>query len=171
MWKLGLLLPVLLFSGCGYKVVEWSSDRYATLAVRPIETNPNTRHLSTRMRDALLERCLAGSSLQPTDSAGDLVLNTKLNAYTESIIATGIDGRTERIQFTLNATFRMTDGQGQVLWELKNYQYSDQYALFTGQEEYREEAVFETDKAMRTIADLVITNISLAISELESAGE
>ncbi len=123
------------------------------------------------MRDALIERCLAGSSFKPTDRDGDLILESELLDYRERVIATGTDGRIERIQFTLKANFVLTNAQGQQLWALSNYQYSDQYAITTVQDTYREEAVFIQDKAMRTIADLVITNLTLAIAEREGLNE
>ena len=151
-------------------MVGWSSSDYATLAVRPIKTSSNqTRALAIRMRDALIERTLAGSGLRPIDQDGDLILDTEVADYTERVIATGIDGRTERLQYTLVAHFTLTDRVGRVLWSLRNYRYSDQFAISTTQAELRNEEIYEQDKAMQTMADLVITNISLAI--IEDSGE
>ena len=171
MWKLSWVLLSLFIVSCGYKIVGWSSTSYVTLAIRPVKSAPSTRALALRMRDALIERCLAGSALKPTDTAGDLILESGLLSYQERTIATGVDGRIERIQFTLTANFALSDTAGKVLWSLPNYQYSDQYAISTSQESYRDETVFIQDKAMRTIADLVITNLTLTINELEREHE
>ena len=162
---------LLLLTACGYKMVAWSSSTYATMAVLPIKTGDNARGFRTRFRDALIERCLAGSGLRPTDERGDLVLRTEILEYRENVIATATDGRTSRIQFTLRAGFDLTDAGGRNLWSLKNYQFSDQYDISTGQEEFRDEAAFVQDNAFRTIADLVITNITLAIAESEAKRE
>ncbi len=167
MWKYGLLALSLFTISCGYKLVGWSSTQYASLEVRPVLAAPTTRHLTVRMQDALIDRCLAGSGLAPVEAEGDLVLETRLLEYDERVIATGTDGRTEQVQFTLKANFNLTDSHGSMVWSLENYQYSDQYGISTGQDSYRDETVFVQDQAMRTMADLVITNISLAISEEE----
>jgi len=167
MWKYAWLMLSLLTVSCGYKVVGWSSSQYATLEVRLVEAGPTTRHLTLRMRDALIERCLAGSGFAPVDASGDLVLKTSLSEYAERVIATGTDGRTEQVQFTLKASFYLSTRDGREIWSLGNYQYSDQYAISTSQDSYRDETVFVQDQAMRTMADLVITNITLAISEEE----
>ncbi len=164
-----LLAIVLATPGCGYKWVAWSAEGYETLSIEKVSAAPQTRQLSIRMRDALVARCLAGSGLQPVEGNGDLTLTTALRAYRESVAATGVDGRTERLQFAIAADFVLKDRQGKELWSLKNYQYSDQYDISTSQEEYRNETVFVQDNALRTIADLVITNISLAIAEAERA--
>lgn len=165
-----LLLP-LAAASCGYKTVGWSSGRYATLAIEPVKSDLGSHNLTVRLRDALIERCLAGSGLRPTDETGDLRLQSRILEYRESIIATGVDGRTSRLQFTLRANFALLDRQGQRLWTLENYQFSDQYNISITPNEYRDEAVFVQDNAFRTISDLVITNITLAISELERAVE
>ena len=166
--RLILAMALLSTLSCGYKVVSWSSDRYKTLTIRPVSTANSAQSLGLRLRDVLIERCLAGSGLTPTESDGSLILETEILNYQERVIATGIDGRTERIQFTFTANFSLADSEGKQLWRLNNYQYSDQYGISTTQDEYREEKVFEQDEALRTIADLVITNISLAISASES---
>ena len=171
MWKYAWVWPVLITVSCGYKIVGWSSTGFTTLAILPVKGTAVTRELTTRMRDALIERCLAGSALKPTDHQGDLTLECELLAYTERTIATDVDGRIERIQFTLISSFVLADSRGKVLWSLPNYQYSDQYAISTGREAYREETVFVQDQAMRTIADLVITNLNLTVTELEDHHE
>ncbi len=171
MWKWAWLLLALIAWSCGYKTVGWSSGRYATLAIEPVKSQLESWGLRVRLRDALIERCLAGSTLRPTDETGDLRLQSEILEYSESIIATGADGRTSRLQFTLRANFTLLDREGQRLWGLENYQFSDQYNISITANEYRDEAVFVQDNAFRTISDLVITNITLAISELERALE
>jgi len=165
--RLGLAAAALFCGACGYKWVGWSSADYAAMAIARVNTTPETRKLGVRMRDALIERCLAGSGLSPVDSDGDLVLSTALRDYRESVVATGIDGRTERIQFLIVVDFLLVDREGKRVWALNNYQYSDQYAISTGQELFRDETVFAQDKALSAIADLAITNITLAIAEAE----
>ena len=171
MWRLCLLFTICTTLSCGYKLVGWSSDRYTSLAIRPVQVAATTRTMKVRMRDALIERCLAGSALKPVDTDGDLILDTHLLDYRESVIATGPDGRTERIQFSLRAHFKLKDRAGKVLWQLENYQYSDQIGITISNDVYREEAVHVQDKAMRTMADLVVTNMTLALNEREAEGE
>ena len=171
MWKSVFLLLVLITLGCGYKVVSWSDENWQTMAVRPIEGDPSGQVMRLRLRDALIERCLAGSGLRPTDHSGDLILTGKLLSYSERVIATDTDGRTQRLQFNLRASFKLKNKDGETIWELKNYQYSNQYSITTSQASFRDESVLEQDDAMKNIADLVITNITLAIHEWERIHE
>ncbi|CAM2066480.1 Lipopolysaccharide-assembly [Sulfidibacter corallicola] len=171
MWKRRLFLSGLIASvllgclGCGYHLVDWSSASYATLAVKPVDGSAPTSVVRSRMRDALITRCLAGSALRPVDSEADLALHSTMSQYRENIIATDTDGRTKSVQFTFVISFELRDRQGKVIWSMRNYQYSDQYEKTTSQGAYRDEVVFLQDKALRAVADLVVTNISLAIAE------
>lgn len=158
-------------TGCGYHLVDWNVTGFKTLEIEAIQTNETTRSLRTRMRDALIERCLSGSALQPVDEGGDLRLRCELVRYRQSVIATAADGRTTRFQFELLGNFTLKKPTGETLWRLSNYRYSDQYSISTSQNEYRDEAVFEQDIALKTIADLMITNISLALIELGRENE
>jgi len=164
----GWALLALLNLSCGYKLVAWSSSKHITLAIQPVTSDTDeTRTMRLRMRDVLIERCLAGSGLVPVDEGGELRLAGHLKDYRENVVATDIDGRTLRIQFTLQASFELQDRAGNRLWSLDNYRYSDQYSISTTRNEYRNETVFVQDAAMRNIADLVISNITLTLAELK----
>ena len=165
MMRACLFLTLIATSGCGYKMVSWSSERYKTLAIHPVGANQATRPMAIRMRDSLIESCLAGSAFEPTDQDGDLILSSRLDDYRENIIATDVDGRTAQIQFILKASFYLSDRSGSRLWALENYHYSDQFRISTNANAYRDEAVYVQDEAMKSVADLVITNINLTISE------
>ena len=165
---LGWVLLATLNLSCGYKLVTWPSSESLTLAIRPVSSaSDETRAMRVRMRDLMIERCLAGSGLIPVDEGGALTLSGHLKAYRENVVATDIDGRTSRIQFTLQASFELHDDEGTRLWFLDNYRYSDQYSISTTRSEYRNETVFVQDTALRNIADLVITNITLTLAELK----
>jgi len=147
-------------------MVGWSSETFKTLTNKPVKSLDNeTRRMTVRLRDALIERCLAGSGLRPGDRDGDLVLDTTLISYKEYVVATDVDGRTQRVQFALLANFSLTDTSGRLIWTLKNYRYSDQFNISTGRDAYSDEAVYSQDEALKTVADLVITNITLALEE------
>jgi len=168
MRRLLLLALALASTACGYKVVGWSSDSHDTMAIRPVQGNdPDTRRMGVRLRDALVESCLSGSALKPTEREGSLILETDLTEYTENVVATDRDGRTLRVQFSMLATFVLRDSEGQVVWSLQNHRYSDQYNIATGRDAYRDEAVFIQDEALDDIAALVIANITLAIEEMK----
>ncbi len=172
MMKTLLLLTAASLTACGYKMVGWDSRAYETMAIRPVRgSDAETRRMGVRLRDALIESCLAGSALRPTETEGSLILETNLYEYKEDVVATDLDGRTLRIQFSMLATFMVRDAAGKVVWSLDNYRYSDQYNLATGRDAYRDEAVFIQDEALDDIADLVIANITLAIAELETDDE
>jgi len=141
------------------------------MAVSPIQGAAESGVMRLRLRDALIERCLAGSGLRPVDNQGDLSLSGKLLSYKENVIATDVDGRTRRLQFNLQASFKLQDKQGNIIWQLNNYRYSDQYSITTTQSSFRDESVSVQDDAMKNIADLVITNITLAIHEWEREHE
>lgn len=121
--------------------------------------------LRVRMQDALITRCLAGSGLQPRGQDSDLHLSGRLVNYVENVIATDPDGRTKTIQFNFVVSFSLKDKAGKTLWSLNSYRYSDQFDVSTRQAAFRDEAVFLQDEALRAVADLVITNITLAVNE------
>jgi len=172
MWKFTLTLTYILCTlGCGYKVVNWSSGTFQTITIPSVRGENQAADMKLRLRDALLERCLAGASLKPVDNSGHLILATELLDYAEQVIATDVDGRTRRLQFNMRVSFKLTDTKGNVIWSLLNYQYSDQYSITTTAAAYRDEAVFVQDDAMRSIADLVVTNITLAVDEWERKNE
>ncbi len=153
-------------------MVGWSSETYKTLEIKPVISVQNeTRRMTVRLRDALFERCLAVSGLTPNDREGDLALKTTLISYNENVVATDVDGRIQRVQFAILANFTLTDPQGKLIWSLKNYRYSDQFNISTGRDAFSDETVFSQDEALKTIAELVITNITLALEELEQKDE
>lgn len=164
-------LVVFCCSGCGYKMVGWSSSTYKTLVIAPVTGTVRAEDMKLRLRDALFERCLAGSGLNLVEADGHLILKSRLSEYKEQVIATDSDGRTRRLQFNMKVSFQLLTPQGQKIWKLSDYQYSDQYSITTSQASYRDEAGFVQDDAMRSIADLVISNITLAMTEWEQTHE
>lgn len=172
MWRYYFLaFSFLFFTGCGYKLVGWRSDLYTTVDIRTVPLKGELVKLSYRMRDLLVERTLAGSGLTPLSGDTDLVLESRLLDYRENVIATDRDGRTKTSQFTIRASFKLLDRQGKVIWSLDNYQYSDRYDISTNAAEFRDELVEVQDQALKSIADLVVTNITLAIAEMEAQHE
>ena len=167
-WLL-IALAITTTCACGYKLVDWHSELFATIGIPPVSAEGPARSLAPRLHDALIERCLAGSSLQPVKAHdADLVLKSRLNGYRENIIATDSDGRTKRVQFTMNVTFELWRG-GTKLWSLSNYQYADQFQVSTTQVEYRNESIYVQDQAMDAVAELVAANVALVIQELEES--
>lgn len=171
MWKVVALLALFCTTGCGYKLVEWESKRFQTLTVLPVSGPVPNNEMKIHLKDALIERTLAGSGLRPIDRGGQLALETVLSEYSEQVIATEPDGRTSRLQFTLRASFTLKDQSGTVIWTMANYQYSDQFSISTAQGSYRDETTYVQDDAMRSIADLVVTNMTLAVNEWEHTHE
>lgn len=171
MWKVVALLALFCTTGCGYKLVEWSSKRFQTLTVLPVSGPVPDHQMKVHLKDALVERTLAGSGLRPVESGGQLALETVLSEYIEQVIATEPDGRTSRLQFTMRASFSLKDQSGTVIWAMTDYQYSDQFSITTTQSAYRDETVYVQDDAMRSIADLVVTNMTLAVKEWENTHE
>ena len=166
MKKTLLLLLLATPIACGYKMVGWSADTYPTVTIAPVRGNEiETRRMGVRLRDALIESCLTGSALRPIETGGSLTLETNLAQYTENVVATDLDGRTLRVQFSIIAGFTLKDTAGKVIWSLKNYRYSEQFNVATGRDAYRNETVFVQDNALDDIADLVIANITLALEE------
>lgn len=164
-----VLLTALMLCSCGYKMVGWSDEIYQTITIKPVTGTENqTRRMGVRLRDALVQSTLAGSALKPVERDGQLTLETTLAEYREDVVATDLDGRTLRLQYSIRASFTLKNQQGAVVWSLNNYQYSDQYNIATGRDDYRNEAVFSQDNALEDIADLVVANITLALDELRT---
>lgn len=163
-----LLIPAFgLLQGCGYHRVALDSEIYQTVNVRPVQGSGDAARLAYRLRDALLERLIAGSGIRPVDGAADLQLQARILSYQENVIATGADGRTRDIQFNIRADFFLLDAEEAPLWSLRNYQYSDQYQISTTAAEFRDETFFTIEDAMNDMADLVISNLTLAIARRE----
>jgi hypothetical protein len=143
------------------------SEIYRTVNVRQVQGSGDAARFAYRLRDALLERLIAGSGIRPVDGAADLQLEARILSYQENVIATGADGRTRDIQFNIRADFFLYDADNEQLWSLRNYQYSDQYQIATTAAQFREETVFTIESAMNDMADLVISNMTLAITRRE----
>lgn len=158
----------LTCAGCGYKMVAWSSANYRTVEVLPVQAlgTGEAHELRFRLRDALMTRFLSNSGLKPVVQDADLVLSTNLTNVGQETLATGTDGRTERLQLTVVASFKLLDAQGQELWQLENYRYTEQIPVATTTQSYTDETVRVQEAAMSAIADLVVRNVSLVISEL-----
>lgn len=166
-----LFLP-LAWLGCGYKVVGWSSSEYQTVEVAEIraEGQNGTHRLAFRLRDALITRFIANSGLRPVKENADLILHTTLLDVTQTTLATATDGRTERLQLAIRASFELVDAAGQRLWYLDNYRYTDQIKVSTTTGNYTNETVQVQELAMKAVADLVVNNVALVISELGKTG-
>lgn len=162
-----MLLCLGLLTSCGYHRVSLDSELYQTVNVRSVSGTGDAARLAYRLRDSLLERLIAGSGIRPVDGAADLQLEARILSYQENVIATGSDGRTRDIQFNIRADFFLRDSNGEQLWSLRNYQYSDQYQISTTAAEFRDEAFFTIEDAMNDMADLVISNMTLAITRRE----
>lgn len=158
----------LLTLGCGYKVVSWTSPGFKTVEVAPVNASGigESQELSFRLREALMTRFLSNSGLRPVTENADLVLKTTLSQVNQTTLATGTDGRTERLQLALNASFELENSQGERLWQLENYRYTDQIEVSTTSQGYTDETVSVQEAAMKAVADLVVNNVSLVIAEL-----
>lgn len=162
-WLIALLL---MLSGCGYKVLRWDSGSGQTLYIAPVQASKSTALLSTRFRDALRQQCLLKSDLEPVNhEPSHFKLIARLDSYDEAVVATDVDGRTRRIQFSIRASFELVDQAGTLLWSLPSYQYADQFDLTTTDSIYRDEAHLVQDEALRDVADLVMTNMVLALMD------
>ncbi len=157
---------LILVSGCGYKTVKWHEADARSLFIAPVSASSGTAPLSARLRDALRERCLTKTTLVPVNRLpSDYALEVHIDSYEESVVATDVDGRTRRIQFSIRASFKLIDAEGATLWHLPAYQYADQFQLSTTRVGYRDESHLVQDEALKSVADLVMTNIVIALME------
>jgi len=156
----------VFLAGCGFRVVPWVSQSYRVVYIAPVAAHTEHTQLSVRLQDALIRQCLASSGLTPVSKPGaDLTLKTKLTVQDDQVVATDADGRTRRLQFAIRVDFVLTDRDGQVIWRLENYRFTEQYEISTTSERFRDEAVFVEDTALETIADLVVTGFSLTLTQ------
>ena len=167
-----LLLAALSTTGCGYKVVSWTFPEYRTVEVTPVEAVGigESHQLTFRLREALMTRFLSNSGLKPVTGNADLVLRTTLSNVGQTTLATGTDGRTERLQLALNASFELQNAEGERLWYLENYRYTEQIQVSTTSQSYTDETVQVQETAMLAVADLVVNNVALVISRLGDGG-
>jgi hypothetical protein len=159
---------LLMTTACGYKILSWQSGQREVLWLSPVTFSPTQRDLGVRLEEFLLERCHSGTSLDIVRSGEsfDLHLKSELRQYDEQVVATDLDGRTRRLQFSIRLSFVLEDRQGVVLWRLSDYELSDQYELTTrlGQG-FRDEKVATQEQALRKVADLVASHLTLALAD------
>lgn len=149
-------------------MVAWQSPSHASIFIAPVRTDAHHRHLGQRMRDALVVQCLSASGLTPVDrSKADLILDTALTSYEEQILGTDSDVRTRQVQFVLHADFKLVDRDQNLLWSLERYRYQEQYNITTTSSAHRDETEYVQDQALRTIANLVVTQFALVLAEAE----
>lgn len=172
MVRICLLLSMVLWMGCGFQVVSWTPSRFSTIHVAPVSSSTAHREMAVRLQDALIQGCLSFSGLKPVTSAdADLILHSRILDYSEQILATDVDGRTKRLQFSVRAEFTLHDAQGKTLWRLANYPFSEQYEISTTASGFKDEAVYTQDKSFFVVADLVITSFTQALSKEPSDHE
>ena len=163
-----ILLTILLTLNCGYRLVNWDNSDYKSVYVKPVITQAIHRPHAALFQHALNDRCLAMSGLNLVSSAqADLILETTLHDVSETIIATDIDRRVRQVQFTLTSSFKLVDKQGVILWEMKNYQFSDQYEVSTSRGVYKNDAASSMNLAYRNIAEMVVTHFSVYLNQHE----
>ncbi|MCB1044166.1 MAG: hypothetical protein KDC35_14585 [Acidobacteria bacterium] len=157
---------LFICSACGYRVIRWDEQEGRTLYIAPVEVVSESAPLAVRFRDALREQCLTKTNLVPVNrEPSDLMLITKVVTYQEHVVATDVDGRTSRMQFTVSASFQLVNAEGETVWQLPVYQFSEQYQLSSTSAVYRDESKSVQDEALTDVADLVMTNIVLALME------
>jgi len=158
----------LMLAGCGYRMMTWSSERYQTIHIADVTAGARDSELAVRLQNALIERILGSSGLSPSTIVdSDLVLHSEVTTHEDQVVATDVDGRTRRIQFTIRADFRLLDRDQNLLWQLDDYRFTDQYEVSTTSQSYRDEAVFIEDTALQAVSDLVVSSFSLALAERE----
>jgi len=152
---------------CSYQILSWKTGRQEVLLLSPVSFPPTQRDLGVRLEEFLLERCHSGTSLDIVRSgeAYDLHLKSQLRQYDEQVVATDLDGRTRRLQFSIRLSFVLEDRQGVELWRLSDYELSDQYELTTRLDRgFRDEKVATQEQALRKVADLVASHLTLALA-------
>lgn len=167
-----MLWLIVFVTGCGYHFITWDNPNYHSIYIRPVQTQTAFQPHASLFQHALADRCLAISGLDLVDqSTAHLVLETTLNELAETIIATDVDRRVKQVQFTLNSSFRLRNKEGEVLWSMENYRFSDQYEISTSKDTFQNDAAASLDKAFRSVAEMVVTHFSISLNRREQPGE
>lgn len=152
--------------GCGYHTVgaptHLPPDAH-TLAVPMFATHSETYHTDAALTDAVIREFAARSSMRVTPSNSgdaDLTLHgTILNEVVAPLTYNTTTQQSSSFQVTLVISVSLTDRQGKVLYENKNYIFRGQYQSTTDLPTFLDESPAAVNRIARDFARTLVADV------------
>ena len=158
--------PLALLSGCGYHTVGAAThlppDAH-TLAVPMFATRTDAYHTEAALTDAVIREFAARSPMRVTpaaDSHPDVVLHgTILNEVVAPLTYNTTTQQSSSFLITLVVSVTLTDRDGKVLFQNKNYVFRGQYQSTTDLPTFLDESPAAVDRMSRDFARALVADV------------
>lgn len=158
--------PLVFLSGCGYHTVGAAThlppDAH-TLAVPMFATRTDAYHTEAALTDAVIREFAARSQMRVTPAADghpDVVLHgTILNEVVAPLTYNTTTQQSSSFLITLVVSVTMTDRDGKVLYENKNYVFRGQYQSTTDLPTFLDESPAAVDRMSRDFARALVADV------------
>ena len=163
------LLPVLALlgiSGCGYHTLGAAAHLppdAKTISIPVFITHTETYHTETAMTQAVIREFASRTRLRVTPSTSsdaDVTLQgTVLKEYLAPLTYNASTQQSSSYLITVIAAVKVTDRDGKVLYENKNYVYREQYQSTTDLPTFLQENPAAVERLSRSFARAVVTDV------------
>ena len=163
---LGFLVALNAVSGCGYHTVGAATHLppdARTLSVPMFATHTETYHTETALTDAVIREFAARSRMRVTPAGGgnpDVVLHgTILQEVVLPLTYNTTTQQSSSFLITLVVSVTLTDREGKVLYENKNYVYRGQYQSTSDLPTFLDESPATVDRMSREFARALVADV------------
>jgi outer membrane lipopolysaccharide assembly protein LptE/RlpB len=161
-----LALPLAALCGCGYHAFGAATHLppgTRTLAVPMFATHTEAYHTEAALTDAVIREFAARSRMRVTPGEGgdpDVVLHgTILNQVVAPLTYNTSTNQSSSFLITLVVSVTLTDRDGKVLYENKNYVYREQYQSTTDLPTFLDESPAAVDRISRDFARALVADV------------
>jgi outer membrane lipopolysaccharide assembly protein LptE/RlpB len=161
-----LIVGLGVVSGCGYHTVGAATHLppdARTLSVPMFATHTETYHTETALTDAVIREFAARSRMHVTPAGGgspDVVLHgTILQEVVMPLTYNTTTQQSSSFLITLVVSVTLTDRDGKVLYENKNYVYRGQYQSTSDLPTFLDESPATVDRMSREFARALVADV------------
>lgn len=162
----GAVAVLLALSGCGYHTLGVATHLppdARTLSVPMFATHTETYHTETALTDAVIREFAARSRMRVTPAQGgspDVVLHgTVLNEVVAPLTYNTATQQSSSFLITLVVSVTLTDRDGKVLYENKNYVFRGQYQSTSNLPTFLDESPAAVDRISRDFARALVADV------------
>ncbi len=162
-----LLLPLLLFAGCGYTLVGTGNNLLPptvhTIQV-PAFVNRTTRvELEQRVTQAVAGEFVSRGRLKlvNTPKDADVILHGSIDSFGLYPIAFNAQGRATQYQISITANIELVDhrNEDKVLWKNDQYRFTENYQLTTDANDILDQETRAINEIAQRFAQALVTNL------------
>lgn len=169
MFRKVILVPIAaaaLLTGCGYHTVGAPTHlppEARTMAVPVFATNTETYHTEAALTDAVIREFAARSKMRVSPGEGtnpDVVLHgTILKEVVAPLTYNTTTQQSSSFLITLVISVTVTDHDGKVLYENKNYVFRGQYQSTTDLPTFLDESPAAVERISRDFARALVADV------------